>query len=321
MFLWLLDQQHILQQQQLGQALESDAAMSFSQPQMHSFNYDEQTNQLQRRQQQILLDQDYASESVTADYNLDPEDIRKENDNARSDKELTRVSGPVSGAEQPENNIEYGEIIHRRNPTTYFDNKVADDNAISSRFYTILPNRETAEKLAALAAAGNVNSRLIGQLRKQQGKDTWRDEAMPFNHKNDDGDIIIQRDKTTRIDSDQQQRHDQPESDRNMKISQQHHHRQSYNVQNNQESPLRITVPDERSGDYVTNDDARGNVDRKKDDIGDVEYEYEYENENENENENEGGEIENMQSAISLDEKMTSHDNDSRIEFGSRLGS
>lgn len=266
---------------------------------MHSFNYDEQTNQLQHRQhQQILPDQDYASESVTADYNLDSVssvDIRKEN--AHSDEELTY---PIRRAEQSENDIENEEMIHRRNPTMYFD-KVANDNAMSSRFYTTLPNRETAEKLAALAAAGNVNSRLIGQLRKQQRKDMRKDEAMPLNHKNDDGDIIIQHGKTTQIDSDQ--KYNQPKSDQNMKISQQH---RRHSVQNDEKSPLQITVPD------VTNEDDQNNVTQRKDYIGAIEYEYE------SETENEGGEIEDEQLATLLDEKTTSHDNDSRIEFGSR---
>lgn len=305
-FLWLLDQQQLLQQQQLGQTLESDAATSFSQPQMHSFNYDEQTNQLQRRQQQILPDQNYASESVTADYNLDPEssiDIRKQNDNVHSVEELTY---PISGAEQSENNIEYGEMTQQKNPTAYFD-KMSNNNAISTRYYTTLPNRETAEKLAALAAAGNVNSRLIGQLRKQQKKDIRKDEAMPFNHKNDDGDVIIQHDKITRsqVDDNQQQNYNQLKSDRNVKISQQH---QSYSAQNNEKLPLQITVPDEN--DYISDDD-QSNV--RKDDIEDVEYEYE--------NENEEGEIEDTQSATLLDGKTTLHDNDSRVEFGSRLRS
>jgi len=143
-FLWLSDQQHILQQQELDQTLESDATTGFPQPQMHSFNYDEQTNQLQQRlQQQILPGQDYASESVTTDYNLDPESSVdtfgiKQNGNVHSDQQLTY---PVDAAEQSENNIEYGQVAqYQRNPTTYFD-KVADDNAISTRFYTVLPNR------------------------------------------------------------------------------------------------------------------------------------------------------------------------------------
>lgn len=270
---------------------------------MHSFNYDEQTNQLQRRQQQILPDQDYASESVTADYNLDPEssiDIHKKNDKVHSSEELTY---PVDGGEQSENNIEYGEMIHQRNPTTYLD-KVADNNAISTRFYTTLPNREAAEKLAALAAAGNVNSRLIGQLRKQQKKtEKQQDEPMPLNHKNDDDDdddnVANQRAKS-QIDRDQQQEYNQSKSNQN---SQQHRRRQSYRVQNNEKLPLQITVPDEN--DYITSDDDQNSA--RKDDI-DIEYEYE------------NGEIEDTQSATLLDGK-TSHDNESHIEFGSRVRS
>lgn len=273
---------------------------------MHSFNYDEQTNQLQRRQQQILPDQDYASESVTADYNLDPEysiDIRKKNDKVHSSEELTY---PVDGGEQSENNIEYEEMmIHQRNPTMYFD-KVADNNAMSTRFYTTLPNRETAEKLAALAAAGNVNSRLIGQLRKQQKKtQKQKDEPMPLNHKNDDDDddddIVNQRDKS-QIDRDQQQEYNQPK--KLNQNSQQHRRGQNYKVQNNERLPLQITVPDEN--DYITSDDESN---ARKDDI-DIEYEYE----------NENGDIKDMQSVILHDGK-TSHDNDSGIEFGNRLRS
>jgi len=270
---------------------------------MHSFNYDEQTNQLlQRRQQQILPDQDYASESVTADYNLEPEssiDIRKQNDNVRSNEKLTY---PIEGTtEQSENNIEYGEMTHQRNPTKYFD-KVADDNTMSTRFYTTLPNREAAEKLAALAAAGDINSRLIDQLRKQQKKDVQKDESIPFNHKNDNDDVVSQHNKS-QID-DQQQKYNQLKSNQN---SQQHRHRQNYRVQNDEKLSLQITVPDE--SDYITSDVNQSDV--KKDDI-DIEYEYE----------NEDGEIEESitQSAILLDVNMaTSLDNDT--EFGSRLRS
>lgn len=271
---------------------------------MHSFNYDEQTNQLllQRRQQQILPDQDYASESATADYNLDPEtsgDIRKQNNNVHFNEQL---SYPIVGAtEQSENNIEYGEMIHQRNPIKYFD-KVIDDSAISTRFYTTLPNREAAEKLAALAAAGNINSRLIGQLRKQQKKDSQKDESMPLNHKTDDDDVVNQHSKSQIDDEDQQQKYNQPKSNQNS----QHRRRQSYEVQNDEKLPLQITVLDE--SDYITSDDNQSDV--KKDDI-DIEYEYG----------NEDGEIEDTQSMTLLDANTTTLDNDSRIEFGSRLHS
>lgn len=275
---------------------------------MHSFNYDEQTNQLlQRRQQQIFPDQDYASESVTADYNLDPEssdiDMREQSDNEEhSNQELTYSLTGEQATEQAENNIEYGEMTHQRNPTEYLD-KVADDNAISTRFYTTLPNREAAEKLAALAAAGNINSRLIGQLRKQQQKDMQRDEPIPVNHKNDDDDVVNEHSKS-QIDVDRQQKYNQPKSNQN---SQQPNRRQSYKVQNDEKLPLQIRVPDE--SDYITIDGNQSDV--KKDDA-DIEYEYE----------NEDGEIEDTQSTILLDANTTLRNNDSRIvEFGSRLRS
>ncbi|KYN29451.1 hypothetical protein ALC57_01118 [Trachymyrmex cornetzi] len=295
------DQQRILQQQ-LGQIPDSNAVTSFSQSQIHSFNYDEQTDQfLQRREQQILPDQDYASESVKADYNIDSEssfDIRKQNDNVRSNEELTHSLDGTT--EQSENNIEYGEMTHKRNPTKYFD-KVVDDSPVSTRFYTTLPNREAAEKLAALAAAGNINSRFIGQLRKQQKKNMQKDESMPLNHKNDDEDDVDY--SKSQIDDDQQQKYNQLKSNQN---SQQHHHRQSYKMQHNEKLPLQITVPDE--SDYATSNNNQSDV--KKDDI-DIEYEYE----------NEDGEIEDMQSATLLDANTTSHNNDSHIEFGNRLRS
>lgn len=272
---------------------------------MHSFNYDEQTNQLlQRRQQQIFPDQDYASESVTADYNLDPEppiDMRKENDNVRSNEQLAYSIGNTAGATvQSENNTGHGEMTYERNPTKYFD-KVADDNAITTRFYTTLPNREAAEKLAALAAAGNINSHLIGQLREQQRKNMKKDEIMPLNHKNDD--VESQHGKS-QIDGDEQQEYKQPKSNQN---SQQNRRRQSYRVQNDEKLPLQITVPDE--SDYMTSADNQSDVRKDDEDI-----EYEYENE-------ENGEIEDAQSATLLVANTTSHDNDSRIEFGSRLRS
>lgn len=69
---------------------------------------------------------------------------------------------------------------------------MGDEQSMATQFYTTLPNREAAEKLAALAAAGNVNSQLIGQLRKQQqerqqqlmeSQQQQADQPMPPNHK------------------------------------------------------------------------------------------------------------------------------------------
>ncbi|XP_012535975.1 uncharacterized protein LOC105836469 isoform X2 [Monomorium pharaonis] len=289
------DQQYI-SQHQLGQALDQ-AVTSFSQPQMHSFNYDEQNNQLQRRQQQLLPDQDYASESITANYNHNSESsvhVRKQNDNSHPNEEFTY---PISDTKQSKNNIQYREINQQRNPTTYFD-KVVNDNAISTRFYTILPNRETAEKLAALAAAGNVNSRLIGQLRKQEKETVQKEKSMPLNHKNDENDVLNHRSKS-QIDDYEHQKYNQPKLNQNSQ-QQQHNHRQNYIMQN-EKLPLQITVPDESDYTMNVNDDNQNDV--RKDDI-DNEYEYE----------SEDGQIKDMQS-VTLD------DNGPHIEFDSRLPS
>ncbi|XP_011265386.1 uncharacterized protein LOC105256850 [Camponotus floridanus] len=278
------DQQHILQQQ-LGQIFQPDIVTSFSQPQMHSFNYDEQANQLQ--QQQILPDQDYTSESVTANHDPGSEssiDTRKQNDVHVNEEFIYSTDG----IEQSENNIDNEEMTHQVNQATYFD-KMADTSAISTKFYTTLPNREAAEKLAALAAAGHVNSRLINQLQKQQEEDTQKN-PIPLNHKDDDDFENQQHDEHM---------YNQQKSHRK---SQQHDHRQNFKVQDNGKLPLQITIPDEKD-DYITSDeDQQSNT--KRDNI-DVEYEYE------------DGEIEDPQSTISL--KTTSHNNNSYAEFGTRL--
>lgn len=293
----LLDQQHILQQQ-LDQILQPDTITSFSQPQMHSFNYDEQANQLQQQQQQqILLDQDYATGSVTADYNLDPEssvDARKQNGDLRAKEELAY---PVDGVEQSENNIEYEGATHQRSPTPYSKKTSNISGAIATKFYTTLPNREAAEKLAALAAAGNVNSRLMGQIRKQQQESMQSDESMPPNHKNDDN-----ASQQTQTDGDQLQKYNQYEYHRN-----QQRRKPSYKVQNDEKLPLQIMVPE---GDEYMTDDQLSDI--RKENV-DVEYE-EYEGED--------GEVEESQkSAASFDGEITPQDNDPHAEFGSRLRS
>lgn len=256
---------------------------------MHSFNYNEQANQLQ--QQQILPDQDYASESVTADYNLGSEssiDTHKQSD-VHVNEEFTYS---INGIEQSGNNIDNEEVTYQVKPTTYFD-KMADTSAISTKFYTTLPNREAAEKLAALAAAGHVNSRLIGQLQKQQKKDTQKN-TMPPNHKDDD--LANQQ----QINDDEQMYNQQ----KSYHESQQHRHRQNFKVQNNEKLPLQIMIPDDKD-DYVTSDDdQQSNIKR---DNTNLEYEYD------------DGEIGDSQSTTLF--KTTSHDNNSHAEFGTRLHS
>ncbi|CAB0044898.1 unnamed protein product [Trichogramma brassicae] len=196
-------QQHLLQQQltqilQQQQSLQDDTdakqQTSFSQPILHSFNYDEQADkpkqqrkqQSQSQQQQsIFVNQNYASGRVSADYSLSPD--------ASDVQEVGVIGvGAADAGAQPENNIDYEKAA----AANYLE-----DKGLTSQFYTTLPNRDAAETLAALAAAGNVNSQLIGQLRKQQQEQRQRQReqqqnnqqsssssssSMPSNHKDED---------------------------------------------------------------------------------------------------------------------------------------
>ncbi|XP_011313035.1 putative mediator of RNA polymerase II transcription subunit 26 [Fopius arisanus] len=185
-------QQHL--QQQLGQLFQAGVnPTAFSQPQMHSFNYDEQANkrlrkqQQQQLQQQVLVGQDYASGRVTAGYNLQPEQTLDVRNNPNVNQDSLGYQHPEPSA-QAENNIDYDTAIAAtsQNQNNYFGSSGGDDNVATS-FYTTLPNREAAEKLAALAAAGNVNSQLMEHIRKQQKKqeseEAQGDEPLPSNHR------------------------------------------------------------------------------------------------------------------------------------------
>lgn len=114
-------QQHLLQQQ-LGQFFQTDAngVTRFQQPQMHSFNYDEQANknlqQNSQQQQQILIGQNYGSGKVTADYNLEPESAG-DNSGLRTNEELNY---PPEVSEQQENNIEFEQTTNQKGQATHF---------------------------------------------------------------------------------------------------------------------------------------------------------------------------------------------------------
>ncbi|XP_015116461.1 putative uncharacterized protein DDB_G0271606 [Diachasma alloeum] len=187
-------QQHL--QQQLGQLFQAGVnPTTFSQPQMHSFNYDEQANkqlrkqQQQQLQQQVLVGQDYASGRVTAGYNLQPEQALDVRSNPNVNQDSVGYQHPEPSA-QAENNIEYDTAVAATSQiqNNYFSAS-GNDDSVGTPFYTTLPNREAAEKLAALAAAGNVNSQLMGHIRKQQKKqeseEAQGDEPLPSNHRTD----------------------------------------------------------------------------------------------------------------------------------------
>lgn len=268
---------------------------------MHSFNYDEQSNKLQQQQQQqqILFHQDYTLESVTADNNnnnLDPptspiDVVHKENEEElRMNEKQVIIYPTTNGTEHFDgNHIEYEKTSYENSPATIYFNKINNKDNIPTKFYTTLPSREAAEKLAALAAAGNVNSQLIGQLLRKQQKEKLENNdqtELPSNHKNDDNN-----------ESNQQQKH------------RRQHYNSNNKIQNSKKPSLQITVSDE-DDDYTNDDKENNNV--RKDSIVDTEYEYENED------------VRISDSSISFDGKMP-HDDDNnnnyQLEFGSRLPS
>lgn len=288
--------------------------MNFPHPQMQSFNYDEQANQQLQQQQQALFDRNYVPESAISDYNLDSAESSSDAQNDVHEE----LPYPTSEIEQLGNNIE-PEKIHRETPIATYFNKADDNNGISTNFYTVLPSKEAAEKLAVLAAAGNINSYLIEQLRKQQQeKDAQRNNQMPFNHKNDENDDNGESDGDNDGDdnddndndniNDQQIKNDQQWKYDLRKI-QHDHQNQSYEIQqDNEKLPLQITVSDKET--HVTSNDTMQMAGRDTE----VEYEYEYESE-------ENGENKDGSYVASLsDGKTFSHAN-SHKEFGARLRS
>lgn len=289
---------------------------------MQSFNYDEQDNK-EQQQQQVLFNQDYVAGRVNTNYNVASETSMddQEGGNLQGAEDLVYIP---DGNEQQENNIEYEEANSRKGQTTYF-NKVANNDGISTQFYTTLPNREAAEKLAALAAAGNVNSQLIGQLRKQQqqqeqqqqqGKEQHK-EIMPSNHKNEEYKTNEEVNEDGRYDQQyyqdqvqnrQKQRQSQQEQEQQLEQydeqkeydRQRQQHRQRQSVYSNKR-PLRIMVPDEN--DYSN---AEPQSEETKENT-EVEYEYE----------SDEADAGSSQSDASFNGRTTY--DQSNAEFGSRL--
>jgi len=224
---------------------------------MDSFNYNGQSNKLQQPQQKTLINQNYVSKDMINDeenYNLES----KENERQSLMKILENIKVydnkkiMYSTNRTEQNNSEYGKIKYQKNPTMYFDRMA--DNIDRTKFYTILPNKETAEKLAALAAAGNINSRLIGRLRKQQQKNVQKDQ-ISSNFKNTDDDGTNEQ----QIDHDQQRSH----------YKNYNHLKKNYNIKDNEKLPLQIIVLD----DYIASNDQENNTRENMH----VEYEYEIE--------------------------------------------
>ncbi|XP_011505465.1 PREDICTED: putative uncharacterized protein DDB_G0271606 [Ceratosolen solmsi marchali] len=256
------DQQPEIQHLPQHQNKQSDAVKPiFSQPTFHSFSFDEQANKQQQQQQKnIFINQNYALGKVTADYSLAPDTFNG-----------------ADTSEHQDNNIEFQNPATQLSPALHF-NKIKDHQNIAAQFYTTLPNQETAEKLAALAAAGIVNSQLINQLKNQQqrqhesqklGQQSAIGQSIPANHKEEHvgNDVAAGVNRSTKYsEQHQQEEHQKKLLHRQYKIKEEQtrieEENEKYRQQNNEETkrPLRIFVPED-------------NTEKEKDLTADYEYE------------------------------------------------
>ena len=88
-------------------------------------------------------------------------------DNPHYDSNAANVGTDVNSEdyEEPNNDDNQNEP---KAPTAYYSQIDSGNGALSSSYYTTLPNREAAETLATLAAAGSISSHLANHLRNDE---------------------------------------------------------------------------------------------------------------------------------------------------------
>ncbi|KAG5877136.1 hypothetical protein JTB14_027379 [Gonioctena quinquepunctata] len=170
-----------------GQILDAESSQIASgqirfQPEYQSFNYDEQAHQKSLGKKQL-------SSLVSAAYNLDASaDESQYYPSSRNSANQVEQSEIVQNyfdkrSDVIENDVEPDTKANLKNKKL---NHQAEETIIGSSYYSSLPNKETAERLAQLQAAGKVNSHLMEITSSVQNsndpiklpKDTVGDEGM-----------------------------------------------------------------------------------------------------------------------------------------------
>lgn len=162
-------------------------------PQFHTFNYEEQS-----RSKPIAVD--FAQSRVTGDFNLEPEtsennpsiSIQSPNEALAQTQYVQQYFTNSDDINVNENNVETEGQTDKE--ATRILSQLASAGEVSpNMFYSTLPNREAAEALASLQAAGSINSNLMSQ-QPQQNDNKMRiyvpddeSEEMETSGENDDG--------------------------------------------------------------------------------------------------------------------------------------
>lgn len=138
-----------------------DSVKNNFKPQFHTFNYEEQSRHKS-------VPNDFAQSRVTGDYQIEPE--TSENNPSVSVQTPNEALAQTQYVQQyfanTEENVNENVVEDESDKeATRILSQLASNGEVSpNMFYTSLPNREAAEALASLQAAGNVNSNLMKNL-------------------------------------------------------------------------------------------------------------------------------------------------------------
>lgn len=136
-------------------------------PQFHTFNYVEQDNKDFNG---------FAQSRVTGDYTIEPE--TSENNPRAVIQSPSEALAQTQYVQQyftnndDVNNVE-NEVRNEKEATRIFSQFAQDGEVTPNMFYSSLPNREAAEALARLQAAGNIKSNLM-KITQQNDKNQMR---------------------------------------------------------------------------------------------------------------------------------------------------
>lgn len=132
--------------------VNSHTATANFKPEFHSFNYDEQAHQASQKD---VFKKDLSS-LVTATYTLSPGNVFPRHGQVETDevphKDFESRSGLEINGVSDEKSTDQDDAI---------ENKKVEEKILGSPYYSSLPSKEAADRLADLQAAGKINHNLM----------------------------------------------------------------------------------------------------------------------------------------------------------------
>ncbi|PSN53483.1 hypothetical protein C0J52_09346 [Blattella germanica] len=156
-------------------------------PDYQTFNYEEQYQGSARQPESyVSYEQQEGSENIpsvtvvrkspeSTITSFQDQDYEQKANSVTDDEAYYDNAATNADAENQEDYEEEANDVNQnepRPPTSYYQQINDGNGALASSYYTTLPNREAAETLATLAAAGNINSNLANHLRNKDEENT-----------------------------------------------------------------------------------------------------------------------------------------------------